>query len=370
VDNDLFLNNIGTMFEPTGYAKANRHIVSEWIQQGVRIRYTPIHHEDVRVPLSMQQESLLNSLVHTPLPDRYLTFFHYPAAYFTKNDPSYCIGMTMFECSRLPFPWSRRCNLMDEIWVPSEFNRLTFIKSGVAPHKIRVMPYGVDTHMFHAELAPLSIPGQRRYTFLSVCSFDERKGIDTLVSAFLEEFTSSEDVCLIIKTRASSVEEIARQQVYIDNIAMKSGHRDRSSVILLSSIGSWTEEQLATLYQSANCYVLPTRGEGWNLTVMEAMATGLPVITTNWSAHLDFLNDANGYLIAVQGFVPSNPSNPRLLWAVPSKNHLKQLMRHVYTHPNEAAIKARLGAQVVTERYTWKHSAARMLQRLHEISRR
>jgi len=357
------------MFEPTGYAKANRQIISEWIQHGVRVRYTPIHHEVVRVPLVSEQESLLNSLVHTPLSERHLTFFHYPAAYFTRREHSYCIGMTMFECSRLPFTWTKKCNLMDELWVPSEFNRVTFIKSGVAPYKIRVMPYGVDTQMFSPGKPPLSIPGQRGYTFLCVCSFDERKGIDTLVSAFLEEFAASEDVCLIIKTRASTDSEITVQQTYIDQIASKCGIHDISRVILVSSIHSWTEEELAALYNSANCYVLPTRGEGWNLTVMEAMATGLPVITTNWSAHLDFLNDTNGYMISVQGFIPSNPSNPRLMWAVPSKNHLKQLMRYVYTHPSEAAMKAQVGRRTVTERYSWKRSAANMLHRLREISR-
>lgn len=369
MDNELAVNNIGTVFEPTGYAKANRHIVSEWIQQGVPVRYTPVHHENVRVPLNSQLESLLNSLVHTPLPEHHLSFFHYPATHFVRRASSYTIGMTMFECNRLSYSWTKRCNLMDEIWVPSEFNRITFIKSGVAPHKIRVMPYGVDTQMFYPNITPLTIPGQRKYTFLSVCSFDERKGIETLISAFLEEFSAVEDICLVIKTRASTDEEIVRQQGYIDTLAMKIGHRDRSSVILLSTTQGWTEEQLAALYNSANCYVLPTRGEGWNLTVMEALAAGLPVITTNWSAHLDFLNDTNSYLISVQGFVPSNPYNSRLLWAVPSKNHLRQLMRHVYNHQNEAAMKAQLGKQLVTERYTWKHSAARMLQRLREISR-
>ncbi len=55
------------------------------------------------------------------------------------------------------------------------------------------------------------------------------------------------------------------------------------------------------------------------MTVMEAMATGIPVITTNWSAHLDFMNDSNGYLIAVQQLVPFTNN---LLWAEPDKNHV------------------------------------------------
>lgn len=40
--------------------------------------------------------------------------------------------------------------------------------------------------------------------------------------------------------------------------------------------------QMPSLYKSADCFVLPTHGEGWGLPTMEAMAMGLPTITTNW----------------------------------------------------------------------------------------
>lgn len=366
----MYVHNIGTLFEPTGYAKANRHIVLELLQMGVQFHYTPVHCEVVRVPLDPNIEAALHAIAHSPLPEQHIVFNHYPAIHVTKDRNRFTISMTMYECSRLPLAWVRKCYSMDEVWVPSHFNRETFYRSGIPLYKIRVMPYGIDPVKYSPGQPPLPIPGKRGYTFLSVCSFDGRKGIDILLTAFLEEFAETEDVCLIIKTRATTEEEIGRQQAYIDSIAFKTAGRSRSSVILISDIHSWTEQQLAMLYNSADSYVLPTCGEGWNMTVMEAMASGLPVITTRWSAHLDFVNDANGYLISVQKYVPVCPMNRRLLWAFPDPLHLRELMRHLFVHQEEATAKAILGRQTVIDNFTWQASASQMWQRLHEISYR
>lgn len=366
-DSEINVNCIGMIYEPSGYAKANRHLMIELAKQRVHVRTTPVHPEGARVSLGLNTEELLNSLYHTPLPEKHVVLFNYPASYFYKDPGKYTIGFTMYECSHLPYSWVRRCNMMDEIWVPSSFNHQTFIASGVAPHKIRIMPLGVDTCTFQPGNPALALKEKRAYSFLSICSFDTRKGIDILLNAFLEEFAEQEDVCLIIKTRATTEEEILRQQAHVDRISAQVSGRRRDSVILLSTTEGWTEEKLSQLYSSVNCYVLPTSGEGWNLTVMEAMASGLPVITTRWSAHLDFIHDTNGYLISIEGLVPFNPANSRLLWAIPSKDHLKQLMRHVYTHPDEAMAKGQLGREAVNNHYTWTHSAERILHRLQQI---
>lgn len=366
----LSLHNIGTVFEPTGYAKANREIVLGLARIGVNIRSTSLYNEEVRVPLEPPIEAYLHQLNHTPLPPDYPVMIHYPAYRFAKFTTRYSIGMTMYECSRLPFTWVRRCSMMDEIWVPSSFNQQTFAQSGIPAHRIQLIPYGVDSQLFQPRSVSLPIPGKRAYTFLSVCSFDERKGIHALLAAFCAEFAETEDVCLIIKTRASSPSEIEAQQALVDQIATQVSGGPRSSIILISNLGGWSELELAYLYNSANCYVLPTRGEGWSMTVMEAMASSLPVITTSWSAHMDYLDANNSYLIRVQAFAPYTNSNKYLYWAIPDLLHLRQLMRHAYLHPDEAQAVGRAARQTVVDRYTWDHSAARIADRLHQLTLR
>ena len=365
---DLQVKNIGTMLEPTGYAKANRHLMME-LNKLVPVRFLPHHPERVSVPLDPDTEAAVSRLYYTTLSDGYtIVLFNYPGEHFVR-DHHYTIGFTMYELSGIPSWWVEKCNQMDEIWVPSSFNQQTFTNSGVDQNKIRVMPLGVDPLTFSPDAIPLTIR-KRRYTFLSVISgfssgfSDRRKGIDVLLPAFLEEFSESEDVCLVIKTHATSEHEVRNQQAFIDHVSREITGKTRDSIILISSGQPWNEEEMGRLYRAADCYVFPTRGEGWNMTVMEAMATGIPVITTNWSAHLDFMNDSNGYLIAVQQLVPFTNN---LLWAEPDKNHLRQLMRYVYSRPDEATDKARKGTELIRTTYTWEMAAQRIFRRLQEI---
>lgn len=368
VNGALSLHSIGTIYEPTGYANANRQMIKELTKLQVSVRYTPIHPETVQIPIEADQAAFFNQLVHTALPPNHPVLIHYPAQYFFKPVQQYTIGMTMFECHRLPRSWARMCNMMNEVWVPSRFNQESFARSGVPLHKLKVMPYGVDCDVFRKRPTSLSIPNLRSFVFLCICSFDDRKGVERLVAAFATEFSEQEDVCLLIKSRASSIEEIHRQHAQIKATAERISGTPRPSIQLLSSVEAWSEEQLADLYNLADGYVLPTRGEGWSLTVMEAMACELPVITTNWSAHLDFLHEGNSFLIPIRGLVASSPSTPRICWADPDPIALRQLMRHVVSHPEDARMKAAWARQTVAEQYTWRQCAERIALRLRELS--
>ncbi|KAI8468679.1 MAG: hypothetical protein J3K34DRAFT_477473 [Monoraphidium minutum] len=69
---------------------------------------------------------------------------------------SYAIARTMYETDRVPQDFADRVNLMDEVWVPSEWQAAAFSASGVDARKIRVVPEGANTSFFDPALhAPL-----------------------------------------------------------------------------------------------------------------------------------------------------------------------------------------------------------------------
>src|SRR5690606_9479193 len=89
---------------------------------------------------------------------------------------------------------------MHTIWVPSHFNYHTFAASGVDPRRLRVLPVGVDTQLYHPAAPPLPLPDARGFRFLSVFSWLQRKGWPLLIEAFAREFHPDEDVTLVLKT--------------------------------------------------------------------------------------------------------------------------------------------------------------------------
>ncbi len=268
------------------------------------------------------------------------------------------IGRTMFETDRIPEGWAERCQSMDEVWVPSQFNLETFAGAGVPEKKLRIVHAGVDANLFRPGVPPLQIPERRGFNFLSVFDWHPRKGFDVLFHAYLTEFKPDEDVALILKVYQVSdpVADLQTKISYFVEREVGIALEKCPPIILVN--GFIPQEQMPALYAAADVFVLPTRGEGYGRPYMEAQCCELPVLATRWSGQLDFLDDENSYLIDIEGVIPA-PWDVDMeyyaghCWAQPSMEHLRQLMRHVFSHREDARQRAACGRRSVTERFAW-----------------
>ena len=118
-----------------------------------------------------------------------------------RGGPLYVVGRSMFETDGIPGDWAEKCNeWVDEVWLPSEFNRQTFAAHGVDEARLQLMPQPLDLKLFDADaVTPAVLPHRPRFAFLSVFKWEKRKGWDALFAAFLREFTASEDVALFLR---------------------------------------------------------------------------------------------------------------------------------------------------------------------------
>src|SRR5690606_6170044 len=187
-----------------------------------------------------------------------------PEAFGAARRGSVRIGRTMFETDRLPPRWVRACARMHAIWVPSRFNYHTFAASGVDPRKLRVLPVGVDTRLYHPGAAPLPLPGARGFRFLSVFSWIRRKGWPLLVEAYVREFHPAEDVTLVLKTSPGAATVIRE---FLRSLRLP---WERTARIVVDE-RPLSAAEMAGLYTACHALVLPSRGGGWGLPLPDAV---------------------------------------------------------------------------------------------------
>ena len=270
-----------------------------------------------------------------------------------------------WEESQIPKQWAMDFNKLDGIMVPSTFVKKVLEYSGVHS-RIEVIPNCVDIDLFSRNISPMTIKTDKKFIFLNIGSGFPRKGIDVLITAYVEEFSSHDDVCLVLKTFPNIHNNIS-------DLIKDATRPDGPEIVHIDK--DMADKEIVSLYRRSDCFVSPTRGEGFGLPMAEAMICKIPVIATCYSGHLDFCNEKNSYLVDYK-LVPSK-SHVRTeyqidnsLWAEPDIQHLKQLMRHVYENRDSAEIrnKVDLGYNNAVSNLLWDISAQKTVDFLTGMS--
>lgn len=357
-----------TFTRPVGYAMTARQIAVGLDGEGLRVAYRYLYGPESVFPVVEDPHASTGNYRIEVIRQRPESEASVPRLIYGQADAfdsvsaKVRVGYTMLETTGIPTEWSAQCNRLNELWVPSPFNEWTFRRSGVTV-PIRVMPLGlIDTNYFNPNIAAHPLPGL--FTFLSVFEWGERKSPETLLRAFNRAFRASEPVVLIC--RFSNHDPGVDPEAIIRGLGLDpAGGR-----VVLSQNEPVPYYQMAQIYRSADCFVLPTRGEGWGMPILEAMACGVPVIASYWSAQQLFLNDANSYPLQVR-LVAAEAKCPYyegFKWAEPDEDELCRLMRHVYDHQDEARAKGAQAARDVADRWSLEPSVARMADRLRELA--
>lgn len=263
------------------------------------------------------------------------------------------VAFVVWEPTLLPPALRAALAAADRFLTPTEWGRDLLVANGFAADRVAVVPEGVDVEHFRPDGAARA-GTERPFRFLCVARWTVRKGVDEVVAAFCREFRGGEPVELVLHCDPGAD---ARLRGRLRELGV-SGH----APVTLS--GPRTAAGMVELYNQCDALVLATRGEGWGLPVVEAMACGLPVIATRYGAVAELVHEGIGYPLRVERMVDVHDPlrfpgpGPYGEWAQPDVEHLRALMRHVYERPDEAREKGHRAREEACARWTWDRAAA------------
>lgn len=246
----------------------------------------------------------------------------------------YTIGVWAWEVEDFPAAFDESIDLVDEIWAISSFVKSAIGKRTTKP--VHVIPYQIPELTKSASLDrdALNLPDRPYFLFMfDYLSVFARKNPIGVVKAFTQAFptdTGSGPI-LVIKSVNGGRFRTQREE-------LRDAVSGRSDIHLIESYLDY--DQVEALVQNSLAYVSLHRAEGLGLTLSESMSAGRPVIATNYSGNLDFMDDKNSLLVPYQLVTiaaGAEPYGPPTRWAEPDLAAAAEAMRWVVEHPSEAA---------------------------------
>ena len=318
---------------------------------------------DITNPQSV--ENLVRNSAHNDINIWFLGFME-PKAIKTKGRN---VVWAIFENDKLTPVYMNWLNRADLVWAPSAWARNILLAHGLPATKVTVVPEGVDAELYHPHCRPWNeTKSPTKFRFLMLGKFEERKGYTQLLDAFVKAFGKTPKVELLIKGDYY-IDQQRKGEMLLDFVKSYNAPNIR----LLT--GAASQEDLFVIYNMADAFVFPSRAEGWGLPLIEAMATGLPAIATNYSGQTEFLSHLEGLFMPVRhNLVPvQDPEIHRFVmdhdgdwgrWAEADVDDLADKMQEMvknYPQWRQNALKA---STILRSRFTWANAAHIALESL------
>lgn len=278
------------------------------------------------------------------------------------------VGITAaVETDRCLPEWVAACNAMHTVIVPSQHAKACLTNSGNVTRPLIVVPESYSDAVIAPEVPTLD-DFQTPFNFLVFGQLtgnnpnNDRKNTFYAIKWLCETFKDDKDVGIVIKTNAGRNSKIDRNLVtnLLKQLLAEVRKGPNPRVYLMH--GDMSDQEIAALYRhkQVKALVALTRGEGYGLPILEAAASGLPIIATGWSGHLDFLKHGKFISIYYQlGEIhPSRIDNKIFVngarWANPLEEDFKKRalkFRLSHSTPKEWALDLQ---KKVTELYSFE----------------
>ncbi len=326
---------VGPLKDFSGYANAARNYVRsldkvgcELVTRSVRYDSGSYKYSDREVALENKNLQGVEIILQQTTPNE-----------TERKEGVFNVNIFCWETDRIPREWVNQINQMDLTIVPCDENLIAARKSGVVI-PIEKVPFAFDVEEYKKKPQPFFTPGtEDKFKLLTICQMTKKKGIDALLRAYYSEFQADESVILFLKVYISSNDNKQHKELirnHIIKIKQLMRLDNYPKVMIIHEI--MNDDGIKRLHSTADCYVLPSRGEGWSITHFDAMGYGLPPISTNWGGPTEFIDDDLGWLVDCHMSPCFDMPHPHAFmytakdnWAEPHIDSLQLAMRQAFT---------------------------------------
>jgi glycosyltransferase involved in cell wall biosynthesis len=233
----------------------------------------------------------------------------------------------------------------DALTAISDSIKTSLVTAGASESKIRMIPNGVDVDRFKTEATSsgtsvtLKLP-DHGHVILSVGNYRECKGFENILRAMSEVIKKSPDTyCAFVGKGNDVLTPLVEELNLLDNIIIYGP----VAYMPIHGNNRSGNDELTALFKRSTVYVsagIDEKAEGMSLAVLEAIASGLPIVATDISGNRDVIeNGQNGLLV--------EPNNPQQLASA--------VLDLIYNEDKRNAISEHQRSSI--QKYSW-HSIA------------
>lgn len=281
------------------------------------------------------------------------------------------IAFTVWESTRLPgYFVNKLIEKFDYFWVVTEWHKKVLSEQGVPESRIFVVNEAVDPEFFPEDFDPSFADYQDgRFKFSIFGRWDFRKAIPEIIDSFLKEFKKEEPVDLILSVdNPYAVDQMKTTEERIEHYHFTDDRLKVKHFVKRSDYLKYIK----------NGHVLITcaRAEGWNIPLIEALASGTPALYTDYGAQLEFAQ-GTGIPIKTEGMVSclsGDTYNVQALtgtevpgyYAMPDFEDLRKQMRYAYENYTALKEKALEDSEMIRNTYNWPHAVEQAMSFFNE----